>query len=99
MVKELKRVSNLWLKKHHGLSNFERQDGYADFSLSESNLEQVKRYIANQEQHHRKISFQDELRALLQRHRINGTNDRSGTDATASRLVSCSFIRLQPLCG
>ena len=98
-VKELKRVSNLWLKKHHGLSNFERQDGYADFSLSESNLEQVKRYIANQEQHHRKISFQDELRALLQRHRINGTNDRSGTDATASRLVSCSFIRLQPLCG
>ena len=92
-------MSNLWLKKHHGLSNFKRQDGYADFSLSESNLEQVKRYIANQEQHHRKISFQDELRALLQRHRINGTNDRSGTDATASRLVSCSFIRLQPLCG
>ena len=69
-VKELKRVSNLWLKKRHGLSIFECQGGYADFSVSESNLEQVKRYIANQEQHHRKISFQDELRALLQRHRI-----------------------------
>jgi len=58
------------LKKHHGLPNFEWQGGYADFSVSESNLEQVKRYIANQEQHYRKISFQDELRSLLQRHRI-----------------------------
>ena len=70
MVKELKRVSNLWLKKEHGLLTFEWQGGYADFSVSESNVEQVKRYIANQEQHHRKIGFQDELRSLLQRHRI-----------------------------
>ena len=69
-VKELKRVSNLWLKKEHGLLTFEWQGGYADFSVSESNVEQVKRYIANQEQHHRKIGFQDELRSLLRRHRI-----------------------------
>ena len=69
-VKELKRVSNLWLKKEHGLLTFKWQGGYADFSVSESNVEQVKRYIANQEQHHRKIGFQDELRSLLQRHRI-----------------------------
>jgi len=69
-VKELKRVSNLWLKDEFGLSNFEWQGGYADFSVSESNLEQVKRYIANQEKHHRKISFQDELRGLLERHHI-----------------------------
>ena len=69
-VKELKRVSNLWLKAEHGVSGFEWQGGYADFSVSESNLEQVKRYIANQEEHHRKTNFQDELRALLTRHRI-----------------------------
>ncbi len=42
-VNELKRVSNLWLKEG-GLDyvDFEWQDGYADFSVSQSNLEQVK---------------------------------------------------------
>ena len=52
------------------MRDFEWQGGYADFSVSESNFEQVKRYIANQEEHHRKTNFQDELRALLTRHRI-----------------------------
>jgi putative transposase len=69
-VKELKRVSNLWLKKEAGITNFEWQAGYADFSVSQSNLEQVKRYIANQKNHHRKLTFQDELRELLTRHRV-----------------------------
>lgn len=69
-IKELKRVSNLWVRKECALSDFEWQGGYADFSVSESNLDQVKRYTANQEDHHHKIGFQDELRALLRRHRI-----------------------------
>ena len=60
----------MWLKKKYALSHFEWQLGYADFSVSQSNLEQVTKYIANQEEHHRKVSFQDEVRALLQRHRI-----------------------------
>ncbi|MEW6303996.1 MAG: transposase [Verrucomicrobiota bacterium] len=66
-VKELKRVSNLWLKER-GLADFEWQGGYAVFSVSQSNLEQVKHYIAHQEEHHRKMTFQDELRALLRKH-------------------------------
>src|SRR5438874_12807546 len=69
-VKELKRVSNIWLKKEYSFTNFEWQGGYADFSVSHSNLEQIKRYIAIQEQHHLKIGFQDELRALFRRHRM-----------------------------
>jgi len=69
-VKELKRVSNLWLKKEYGLSDFEWQGGYADFSVSYSNLDRVKRYISSQEEHHRKRSFQDEVRELLRRHRM-----------------------------
>ena len=69
-VKELKRVSNLWLKKEHKIRLFEWQGGYACFSVSESNLEQVKKYIANQAVHHKKIDFQDELRLLLKRHRV-----------------------------
>jgi REP element-mobilizing transposase RayT len=68
-VKELKRVSNLWLKERgRDYADFEWQGGYAGFSVSQSNLEQVKQYIAGQEEHHRKIGFQDELRALLRKH-------------------------------
>ena len=68
-VKELKRISNLWLKDQDDkYRDFEWQKGYADFSVSQSNLEQVKQYIANQEAHHRKMSFQDEVRELLRRH-------------------------------
>jgi putative transposase len=68
-VKELKRVSNAWLKKRgREYADFEWQGGYADFSVSVSNLEVVKTYIARQEEHHQKIGFQDELRALLRKH-------------------------------
>jgi REP-associated tyrosine transposase len=68
-LKELKRVSNGWLKDQGGnYADFEWQNGYASFSVSQSNLEKVKRYIATQEEHHRKATFQDELRALLRKH-------------------------------
>ena len=70
-VKELKRVSNLWLKEQGDeYVEFQWQGGYADFSVSQSNLEQVTRYISEQESHHRKMSFQDELRALLRKHNM-----------------------------
>ena len=70
-VKELKRVSNLWLKERgRDYADFEWQSGYSAFSVSQSNLEQVKLYIAGQEEHPRKIGFQDELRALLRKHEI-----------------------------
>lgn len=70
-VKELKRVSNLWLKAQgREYAGFEWQGGYADFSVSQSNLEQVIEYVARQEERHRKITFQDELRELLRKHNI-----------------------------
>ena len=70
-VKELKRVSNLWLREQgREYARFEWQGGYAAFSVSPSNLESVKEYIAKQEEHHRKMSFQDELRALLRKHNV-----------------------------
>jgi REP-associated tyrosine transposase len=70
-VKELKRVSNLWLKEQgQTYADFQWQGGYADFSVSQSNLERTKKYIANQEEHHRKLNFQDELRALVRKHNV-----------------------------
>ena len=70
-AKELKRVSSLWLKDQGpAFSDFQWQGGYAIFSVSQSNLGQVEGYIANQEEHHRTMTFEDELRALLRRHQI-----------------------------
>lgn len=69
-VKELKRVSNLWIKKRFSIRDFEWQGGYADFSVSASNLDQVKKYIEHQAAHHRKFGFQDELRSLLRKHHV-----------------------------
>ena len=70
-VKELKRVSNLWLKGQGvDYAPFEWQGGYAVFSVSQSVVEKVKAYIAGQEEHHKTMSFQDELRELFRKHNI-----------------------------
>ena len=70
-VKELKRVSNLWLKAQGNFFNdFEWQRGYACFSVSQSNLDSVQKYIATQVEHHKDQSFQAELRKLLTKHQL-----------------------------
>jgi REP element-mobilizing transposase RayT len=71
-VKEVKRVSSTWIKEEYGskYADFAWQAGYAVFSVSISNIDEVRHYIANQEEHHRKGTFQDELRALLRKHNI-----------------------------
>jgi len=70
-VKELKRVSSLWVKaKDPSLGLFQWQSGYGAFSVSQSQSARVERYIDTQEEHHRRFSFQDEFRRLLERCRI-----------------------------
>ena len=66
-----KKGSSKWTKTD-GPRNleFHWQAGYAAFSVSQSNLDEVKRYIENQEEHHRKLTFQEELRAFYRRHEI-----------------------------
>jgi putative transposase len=71
MVKEAKRGSTLWLKaKGPEWQDFAWQNGYGMFSLGFSQIRAVRDYIAAQEEHHRKTSFQDELRLLLRRYEI-----------------------------
>ena len=70
-VKETKRISHQWIKTQgRPFEKFQWQGGYAAFSVSQSNLEAVADYVATQAEHHRRVSFQDELRALLRRHNI-----------------------------
>jgi len=71
MVKELKRGSSLWIKtKGSETRDFAWQNGYGIFSIGFSQIGSVRNNIASQEQHHRKISFQDEFRRLLKRYEI-----------------------------
>jgi REP element-mobilizing transposase RayT len=71
MVKEVKRGSTLWLKtKNQNLRDFAWQQGYGIFSIGFSQIKSVRDYIAGQEEHHRKVSFQDEFRQLLRRYEI-----------------------------
>jgi REP element-mobilizing transposase RayT len=71
MVKEIKRGSSLWLKiESPDLAGFVWQNGYGIFSIGFSQIESVRDYIAGQEKHHRKVSFQDEFRQLLRRYEI-----------------------------
>ena len=46
------------------------KNGYGMSSIGASPIEDVRHYIAEQEQHHRKLSFQDEFRLLLKRYEI-----------------------------
>ena len=72
MIKEMKRSSSLWLKgKDKSVAEFAWQGGYGIFSIGFSQIGFVKRYIANQEEHHRKVSFQDEFRLFLMRYEID----------------------------
>jgi REP element-mobilizing transposase RayT len=71
MVKEVKRGSSLWLKtKSPDLHDFAWQNGYGIFSIGFSQVETVRNYIAGQEEHHRKVSFQDEFREFLKRYEV-----------------------------
>lgn len=71
VVKELKRGSSVWLKTQSPkMAEFAWQAGYGVFSIGQSQVEDVRAYIAGQEEHHRKIPFQDEFRRLLQRYEI-----------------------------
>ena len=70
-VKELKRVSNAWVKQQsQEMKEFSWQAGYGIFSVSASALETVEQYIQNQEEHHKKMTFQEEYRAFLEKHGV-----------------------------
>ena len=66
LVKKVKANSSKWVKtKGIKYSDFYWQDGYGAFSVSPKEVKNVIRYIENQHEHHRKISFQDEYRQIL----------------------------------
>ena len=68
-VQLIKMGSSSWVRENES-KLFQWQEGFAAFSVSQSNLEKVKDYIRDQEIHHRRISFAEEWNALLEKHGI-----------------------------
>ena len=67
VLRELKSVSSKWVHEEMGDPSFAWQEGYGAFTVSASQLENVRRYIQQQEEHHRTRTFREEYLALLQR--------------------------------
>ena len=78
VVEKVKVSSSKWIKEQSeeiGVTNllnkFAWQRGYGIFAVSELSVPEVRSYILNQEEHHKKVLFQDELRTILKTHHID----------------------------
>jgi REP element-mobilizing transposase RayT len=70
-IRTIKTNTSKWLHETFpDLRDFAWQDGYASFAVSHSIVPKVITYICKQQDHHAKLSFRDELLALLKRHDI-----------------------------
>lgn len=66
-MRELKKASSNWIHTEICLKEFAWQEGYAAFTVGATSRPSVKRYIAHQPEHHRKVVFRSELKTLLRR--------------------------------
>ncbi len=71
VLRDIKSNSSSWIHRTFpDLQGFQWQAGYGAFTVSTSHTETLRRYIVRQEEHHRKLSFKDELVRLLRAHGI-----------------------------
>lgn len=71
VLREVKRTSSAWIKEISSpVRKFHWQNGYASFSVSQSHVGGVCRYIEEQERHHERKTFQDEYRSFLKKYEI-----------------------------
>ncbi len=70
-VRDIKSLSSGWIHDTFpDRKQFAWQEGYSAFSVSKSVVQRVVRYIENQREHHRKLTFEEELITLLGKHGI-----------------------------
>ncbi len=70
LAEEVKSHSSKWIKtKGDAYKSFYWQDGYGAFSVNPSQTDRVVEYIANQHEHHRKRTFQEEYRIFLRKYK------------------------------
>ena len=69
-MEKLKVNSSKWANERWPGRAFSWQTGYTAFSVSQSKLGEVKAYISHQEEHHRRLTYQEEVVALLEKHGV-----------------------------
>ncbi len=67
VMREVKSESSRWIHQELRLAGFAWQEGYGAFTFAASDTESVRRYVLNQEEHHRVKTFQEEYVEMLQR--------------------------------
>ena len=66
LIKDIKVASSIWIKENHLFPNFESwQEGYGAFTYSLRDQPELIAYLKRQEEHHRKVTFEEEYRKLL----------------------------------
>ena len=72
LVQEIKQDSSKWLKtKGAPYADFAWQNGYGAFSIGQSQLGNLRGYLANQREHHRRLTYQDEFRNICRRYGVD----------------------------
>ena len=72
IVEEVKKCSSKWAKTKGGiLRKFQWQTGYGAFSIGQSNVDALKRYIAGQKEHHRRRTFEEEYKSFLDKYGVS----------------------------
>ena len=76
IMHKIKGESSFWINKNKLTRlKFEWQDDFYSVSIGMSQLENLRKYIRNQEQHHQKISFQEELDSLIEEYKLQRMRD------------------------
>ena len=71
LVQELKQDSSKWIKtKGERLADFAWQNGYGAFSIGQSQLDDLRGYIATQREHHRRVTYQEEYRRICEKYGV-----------------------------
>lgn len=75
IIRNIKSNSSGWIKEK-SCTKFAWQGGYAAFSVSASRMDAVKHYIMNQVEHHGKVTFADEVKALCRAYNIDSYDEK-----------------------
>ncbi len=81
LVMNMKKDSSKWIKMQAAEARgFRWQDGYSAFSIGESGNEALKKYVRTQKEHHKKSSFEDEVRLLVKKYKVIEFDERYAWD-------------------
>ncbi len=71
LVGDIKRDSSVWIKTQDSqFKSFHWQEGYGAFSVGQTQVKDVTKYITNQKEHHKEKSFENEMRGFYRKYEV-----------------------------